>query len=129
MPAIPRLAALAGLIVIVAIGFLLLPAILGMGSTGGPGGGASPSASAGPSASSAPTVAPAATPVLYTIKKGDVLSKIAADHGITLEQLMAANKSIKNPNKIAEGQQIVIPTPESDVPQEVGPSGSPAASP
>ena len=128
MPAVPRLAVLAGLVVVLAIGFLLLPAILGMGSTNSPGGG-SPSTSAAPTASTAPTQAPAATPIVYTIKKGDVLSKIATNHGITLEQLLAANKSIKNPNRISEGQQIVIPTPEPDVPDEFGPSGSPDESP
>ena len=47
------------------------------------------------------------------IKKGDTLLKIATANGVTLEELMAANPTIKNPNKIAEGQQIIIPTPPS----------------
>jgi LysM repeat protein len=130
MPAVPRLAVLAGLVVLVALGFYFLPAILGLGSSGSPGGGAaSAPASVRPSASTVPTAVPAPTPIVYTIKKGDVLSKIAANHGITLEQLMAANKSIKDPNRISEGQEIVIPTPEPDAPNEIGPSASPEASP
>ena len=35
----------------------------------------------------------------------------------------------KNPNKIVEGQQITIPTPDASAPDQFGPSGSPARSP
>jgi LysM repeat protein len=127
MPAIPRIAVLAALIALAALAFFFLPAILGLGNKSGPGG-ASPSASVAPSVSTEPTTAPAATPILYTIKKNETLSKIATAHGITLQQLLDANPTIKNPNKIVEGQQITIPTPQSSVPDEFGPSGSPAAS-
>ena len=128
MPAIPRIAVLAGLIVLAALALFFLPAILGLGNKSGPGG-ASPSAAVAPSVSTEPTTAPAATPILYTIKKNETLSKIATAHGITLQQLLDANPTIKNPNKIVEGQQITIPTPQSSVPDEFGPSGSPAGSP
>ena len=128
MPAIPRIAVLAGLIVLAALALFFLPAILGLGNKSGPGG-ASPSAAVAPSVSIEPTTAPAATPILYTIKKNETLSKIATAHGITLQQLLDANPTIKNPNKIVEGQQITIPTPQSSVPDEFGPSGSPAGSP
>ena len=37
--------------------------------------------------------------------------------------------SIKNPNKVAEGQQIVIPTPSEAPPAEVGGSRVPSTSP
>ena len=56
-----------------------------------------------------PTVPPAPTPQVYVIKAGDTLWKMAKRFGITLEELLAANPSIKNPNKISIGQQIVIP--------------------
>jgi LysM repeat protein len=129
MPEIPRIAVLAGLIALAALAFFFLPAILGLGSkTGGPSG-ASPSASVAPSVSVEPTTVPAATPFLYTIKKNETLSKIATAHGITLQQLLDANPSIKNPNQIREGQQITIPTPAASVPDQFGPSGSPAQSP
>jgi LysM repeat protein len=128
MPAIPRIAVLAALIALAALAFFFLPAILGLGSKSGPGG-ASPSASVAPSVSAEPTTAPAATPILYTIKKNETLSKIAIAHGITLQQLLDANPTIKNPNKIVEGQQITIPAPEASAPDEFGPSGSPAGSP
>ena len=129
MPAVPRLAILAVLVALGALAIFFLPAILGLGGKGGGQTAASASHSAAPSVSFKPTAVPAPTPVIYTIKKGETLSKIATAHGITLDQLMAANKSIKNPNKIAEGQQIIIPTPDGEVPASVGPSGSPAASP
>ena len=46
------------------------------------------------------------------IKKGDTLNKIAKKFGLTLDALLAANKkTIKNPNKITVGQEIIIPVP------------------
>ncbi len=128
MPAIPRIAVLGALILLAALALFFLPAILGLGNKSGPGG-ASPSAAVAPSVSTEPTTAPAATPILYTIKKNETLSKIATAHGITLQQLLDANPAIKNPNKIVEGQQITIPTPQASVPDEFGPSSSPAGSP
>lgn len=45
----------------------------------------------------------------YTIKKGDTLSAIAKKYNTTIENIMKANPSIKNPNKIYAGQVIQIP--------------------
>jgi LysM repeat protein len=84
--------------------------------------------SALPSASVEPTVTPAPTPIVYTIKKGDTLSKIATAHGLTLDELMAANPAIKDPNKISEGQQIVIPLPQQEQPGPIGGSAAPSES-
>ena len=72
----------------------------------------SPSASrpvATPSAEITPEPAPSAQ--VYVIKEKDTLSKVAKRFGITLEELLAANPDIKNPDKISIGQQIVIPIP------------------
>ena len=38
---------------------------------------------------------------IYVVKKGDTLSKIANKFDLTVDQLMAANPKIKNPDKIA----------------------------
>ena len=73
----------------------------------------------------APTEVPAATPIVYTIKKGDTLLKVAKAHGITIEALMAANPAIKNPNKISEGQQITIPGPSDAPPDTIDASATP----
>ena len=125
LPQVPRLGVMAAAIVVAALALFFLPAILGLGS--GQGTNSSPSPTARPSRSIAPTVPPAPTPIVYTIKKGDTLSKIATANGLTLEELMAANPSIKDPNKIVEGQQITIPPAASQVPDEFG--GSPSAAP
>jgi LysM repeat protein len=112
-------------VAIAAVALFFLPALLGIGSDNGPTG--SPSPTPRPSRSLAPTPTPAPTPTVYIIKKGDFLNKIAAAHGISLEELMAANPDIKDPNKIVEGQRIIIP-PQAP-PEEFGGSAAPSASP
>ncbi|KAI1918123.1 Chitinase 4 [Ophidiomyces ophidiicola] len=47
----------------------------------------------------------------YTVQPGDTLWKIANDHGITLDALIAANPQIPDPNMIQVGQVINIPGP------------------
>ena len=127
MPNVSRIAGLAILVGLLAVGLFFLPGILGIGSPSNPGGAARPSAStaAAPSVSIAPTQPPAPTPRIYTIKKGDSLSKIAAANGITIEELMAANPTIKDPNRIAEGQEITLPAPSEAPPDEIGESATP----
>lgn len=44
----------------------------------------------------------------YTVERGDTLSKIASEHGLTLSELLDAN-DLSNPNLIHPGQIIVIP--------------------
>lgn len=48
------------------------------------------------------------TPVVYEVKKGDSLSKIAQEYGISLEHLRLYN-GIEDANKINIGQKITIP--------------------
>lgn len=45
---------------------------------------------------------------VYTVKRGDTLSKIAAKFGTTYQKLASYN-GIANPNIISVGQKIVIP--------------------
>jgi LysM repeat protein len=54
-----------------------------------------------------PIVVPAGGAV-HTVKSGDVMWKIAMDHGMTLDQLLKLNPWIKNANLIAVGQQILV---------------------
>ena len=49
------------------------------------------------------------------VKPNDTLSKIAAKYHVTTDQILTANPSIKNPNKIAVGDKIVIPQPAPTV--------------
>ena len=49
--------------------------------------------------------------VMYSVKRGDTLSKVAARHGVTLVALLAANPRYKaNPNAISIGT-CVTPIP------------------
>ena len=122
MPGLPRVAVLAGALVIAAIALFMLPALLGVG-------GSKPSGSASPTPSSLVatatpgiSTAPVASQQIYIIKNKDTLSKVARMFGITLAELLAANPAIKNPDKISLGQQIIIPAPS-------GGAASPSASP
>jgi LysM repeat protein len=125
LPAVPRLAVMAGALAIAALVLFFLPAVLGLGSPNTAN--SSPTPLPSPSRSIEPTPTPVPTPVVYVIKKGDTLSKIATANGLTLAELMAANPSIKDPNKISEGQQITIPPPPGEAPP-IGGSAAPSGS-
>lgn len=56
----------------------------------------------------APDTGAAQGVTVYTVKKGDTLSQIAAKYGTTY-QAIAAYNGIKNPNAIRVGQKIKIP--------------------
>ena len=127
MPGRPRLAVLASALAIAAVVLFFLPDIVGIF------GGAGPRATPTPTPAVAtptpePTPEPAPTPQVYVIKEGDTLSKIARSFGLTLDELLAANKdTIENPDRIKVGDEIVIPVP---VPEEFGGgSASPSAAP
>ena len=101
-----------------------------------PGGsaGATPTPTPLATSSAAPTDTPAPTPVVYVVVANDTMGRIAARFGLTVDQLLAANKQIKNPDKIAIGDRLVIP---AAAPSEIingaspsaGPSARPSASP
>jgi LysM repeat protein len=64
-----------------------------------------------------------ATPRTYAVTAGDTLFGIAAQFGLTVEQLLAANPQITNADYVTIGQVIVIPDRDFQVPR------SPAATP
>jgi LysM repeat protein len=131
LPGVPRLAGLAVALVIGALLLFMLPGFLGVGG-GGPASSASPTpggSDAVASDSPEPTVSAAPTPQTYTIKSGDTLNKISKKFGLTVDALLAANKQIKNPNKIAVGDVLNIPSKTPDEvtdPSAEAPSDSPA---
>jgi LysM repeat protein len=132
LPGIPRIMIWVAALGIAALALFFLPDLLSFG-----GGGASPTAS--PTTSARATVEPTATPIpeptpqTYTIKKGDILNKIAKKFGVTVDQILEANKdTIKNANKIKVGQEIIIPVPipeEFTDPGAAEPSASDEATP
>jgi LysM domain. len=120
---------LAVAVAIAAIGLFFLPALLGVGGGGdGVTGTASPSTSqSAASASPEPSVSAGPSSQVYVIKAGDTLSKVAKRFGLTLGELMAANKdTITNPDKIAIGDEIVIPSKAPDVINDASPEASPS---
>jgi LysM repeat protein len=111
MPSVSRVALTAVALVAAAVGLFLLPGLLGVGGPSGPAGSRpSTAASAGPSVSIEPATPPAPTPLTYTVVARDNLEKIARKFGVTVAQILAVNPQIKDPNKIAIGDVIVIPT-------------------
>jgi hypothetical protein len=125
MPALPRIVVLAGALGIAALALFFLPALLGVGSNDDPPA-ATPSPTVVATPTPEPTAVPAPTPQVYVIKEGDTLTKVAQANGLTLDELLAANQdTITNPNRIAVGDEIIIPVPVSDG----GDGGSASASP
>ncbi len=51
-------------------------------------------------------------PDFYVVKKGDTLSKIAQQYGLTLAEVLNLNKGLK-PDMIKEGQKIILKTQEN----------------
>ncbi len=112
LPSIPRVAVAALALVVAAVVLFSAPFVFHLGGDSGGGTLVTPAPSAsGGLASTVPTVAPAATDRIYVVKSGDTLLKIAKKFGITVDQLIAANKQIKNPNKIGVGAELKIPVP------------------
>jgi LysM repeat protein len=132
---LPRLGPLAGaLLALVAAAlvlFFVVPGLLKVGDDGGLGGGGgsspSPATSIAPSPSAAPATPAAPTPQVYVVKQGDTLSKIAKKFGLTIDELIEANQTtIKDPDKIGLGDQIIIPAPS---PSDLEPADSTEPSP
>jgi hypothetical protein len=118
LPAVPRVAVLAVALAIAALGLFALPGLLGVGGGGdGRTGTASPSVSQGAASTSPePSTSAAPTPLVYVVKAKDTMSKIAPRFGLTTDQLCAANKAtVKDCDKITEGQELIIPTTAPDV--------------
>ena len=53
--------------------------------------------------------------IIYNVKKGDYLSRIALQYGTTVSSIIALNPVIKNPNLIYPGQQLIIKSSSIDL--------------
>jgi LysM repeat protein len=56
-----------------------------------------------------PDPGPEASGTIYIVQSGDNLSGIAQQHGVTLQEILAANPEITDPTRISVGQEIRIP--------------------
>lgn len=52
---------------------------------------------------------------IHVVTKGETLSAISKRYGVSIDELMNANKFIKNPNKIYIGDKLTIPTKTEQV--------------
>jgi LysM repeat protein len=113
---IPRPLGIALVILFAGVALFAAPFVLR--GIGGGGEEASPSPTAAASTDPTPTPLPTAEPspeeVVYIVKRGDTLLKIANRFDITVDEILAANPQIKNANQIAIGDEIVIPPPAPD---------------
>ena len=87
------------------------PAVPGRQDDAGPNVIATPTPKATPTATPVPRPTPTPTPVVYTVQAGDTLSGIAGRFGLTLEQLVEANRVV-DPDSLQVGQQLTIPRSE-----------------
>ena len=70
------------------------------------------------------TPTPTATPVSYTVQTGDTLLDVAVAYGTTVEALVQLN-GIQNPDQLAVGLVLLIPTPEPPLPPTATPQSQP----
>jgi LysM repeat protein len=66
-------------------------------------------------------------PVNYKVVRGDTLGKIARKFGVSISAITDANK-ITDPDKIVEGQVLVIPAASSTTTTRAGQSSGPSTS-
>lgn len=107
----------AALLVLAAVVLFSIPTILkgvngfmaGVTSTSSPS--ASPTSDASPS----PTPTPTPESVIYRVKSGDTLGKIAEMFQVSIEVIMSVNPEITRPELIRVGQDLIIPQGIPDV--------------
>jgi LysM repeat protein len=121
---VPRVLMWAGLLALAALALFLIPPFLLGGGGGGGDAGASPTPAATAEVSAEPSVAPtpvpSPTPFTYKVKAGDTLSGIAAKYKVSVDDILAANPDLKDPNQLQVGQVLVIPLPASSVIPDAG---------
>ena len=59
----------------------------------------------------------------HTVESGETMYKIAEKHGVELEQLIAANPQVKNPDLIFPGDVLTLPGAE-EAPAEQAPEAA-----
>jgi len=124
--------------VVIVVGVILLSAVAGLTllTSGGespavptPTPTTTPTPPIAPTPYHTPMPSPTPGPFLYTVQDGDTLAGIADAHGVSLEELVAAN-DLANPNLIHAGQVLVIPGLDAPAPPDLPtPATVPSAMP
>ena len=70
---------------------------------------ATPTPNPTPTATPVARPTPTPTPLVYAVQAGDTLSGIAARFGLTVEELVQANRLV-DPDSLQIGQQLTIPS-------------------
>ena len=74
------------------------------------------------------TPPPTPEPIVHIVKRGETLSQISAQYQVSVAAILGANPAVKDPNSIAVGQELIIPSVIPDVSIPPG-SEAPASSP
>lgn len=121
LPSLPGSSVLVGFVALVMAAAVLffLPAFLGVGDDE-PSATPTPTPVASVTPPPEPTPTPAPTPTIHVVSEGETLSKIASDYGLTLDDLLAANPQITDADRIAIGDEVIIPATAPSAPSEVG---------
>ena len=99
------------------------------GATTAPSTGATPSTGTAPAAVNPSADAKTSEPTTYQVKPGDNLSSIAKRNNVSVAELMAANPSIKDPNKIQAGSSLTIPSASGKPTYDQGVGSKPVEQP
>ncbi len=80
-----------------------------------------------------PTAPPAVSPtpmspLLYTVQPGDTLGAIAQAHGVSVDDLIAAN-NLANPDVLSVGQTLIVPVDDFHAPTTIPPTDPLSESP
>ncbi|MFM2106612.1 MAG: hypothetical protein RL338_1644 [Chloroflexota bacterium] len=98
--------------------FFVPPMLIRLGEGGEAVATPSPAPTPVPTVAASPTPTPAPTPRVYVIVQNDTLSAVAGRFGLTLEQLLAANPAISDPDRVVIGDELIIPTPPPETVQD-----------
>lgn len=85
-----------------------------------------PSPTPTPTPTPAPSVPSNPEPVIYVVKSGDTLSRIATQFSLTITELMELN-NLTNPNRILVGQRLIVSKPPASTPPNQSPGPAPEA--
>jgi LysM repeat protein len=83
--------------------------LVACGGGGGGGGSAKGTKTTAPT-TTAVTTTTTAPPINYVVQRGDTLTSIARKFNVSLAAILAANPN-QNPDRLSEGQSLVIPPP------------------